>query len=155
MKKTRLSFLLLLPLMIGGLSGCVQPGESQPASEPSSSGQSQSDTPAVDSVTVKFWHTFGQTVVDGLKGKIATFKDLVKRNDGVDVNVELIYQGGYDDIAAKIRNGFSVGNKPTIAVAYPDHIADYLEIAKSANEEFVVNLDKFIELLKEEIINKK
>ena len=133
MKKTRLSFLLLLPLLIGGLSGCKQ---EQP---------SQSEGPEITSVNVKFWHTFGQTVQNSLNEKINSFKNLVKEHDGVDVNIELIYQGGYDDIATKIRNGYSVGNKPTIAVAYPDHIADYLEISKSAGEEFVVNLDKFID----------
>lgn len=147
MKKTRLSFLLLLPLMIGALSGCTR-GEpiSDSTSQQSSGGQSQSQStqPEVKSVRIKFWHTFGQTVVDGLKSKIDTFKGLVKQHDGVDVDVELIYQGGYDDVAYNIRNGYSVNNKPTIAVAYPDHIADYLEIGKSAGEEFVVNLDKFI-----------
>ena len=29
-------------------------------------------------VKIKFWHTFGQTVVDGLKVKIQDFKNLVK-----------------------------------------------------------------------------
>ena len=147
MKKTKLSLLFLLPLMIGALSGCTR-GEptSEPTSQQSSGGQSESQStqPEVKSVRIKFWHTFGQTVVDGLKSKIDTFKGLVKQNDGVDVDVELIYQGGYDDVAYNIRNGYSVNNKPTIAVAYPDHIADYLEIGKSAGEEFVVNLDKFI-----------
>ena len=95
-------------------------------------------------IKIKFWHTFGQTVVDGLKIKIKDFKDLVKEHDGVDVDIELSYQGGYDDIAKKISDGYSVNNKPTIAVAYPDNVADYLVTGQSAGEEFVVNLDSYI-----------
>ena len=119
------TLLVTLPLVVGGLSGCNNTG-------------SKAD------VTIKFWHTFGQTVVDGLKSKIADFKKLVKENDGVDVNVEMKYQGGYDDIAKLISDGFSVKNTPTIAVAYPDNVADYIEVGKSAGVDFVVNLDQFI-----------
>ena len=125
MKKMKVkAFLLALPLMMGALSGCANSGSK--------------------GLTIKFWHTFGQTVVDGLKSKIADFKKLVKENDGVDVNVEMKYQGGYDDIAKLISDGFSVKNTPTIAVAYPDNVADYIEVGKSAGVDFVVNLDQFI-----------
>lgn len=119
------TFLLALPLAMGALTGC-------------------NNNNASKGLTIKFWHTFGQTVVDGLKSKIADFKKLVKENDGVDIDVDMKYQGGYDDIAKLISDGFSVMNTPTIAVAYPDNVADYIEIGKSANADFVVNLDKFI-----------
>ena len=119
------TFLLALPLAMGALTGC-------------------NNNNAGKGLTIKFWHTFGQTVVDGLKSKIADFKKLVKENDGVDIDVDMKYQGGYDDIAKLISDGFSVMNTPTIAVAYPDNVADYIEIGKSANADFVVNLDKFI-----------
>ena len=119
------TFLLALPLALGALTGCNNQGSG--------------------GIKIKFWHTFGQTVVDGLQDKINKFKGLVKENDGVDLDVELIYQGAYDDIAKKIADGYSVNNRPTIAVAYPDNVADYIEIGRSANDEFVVNLDKFIE----------
>ena len=137
MKKLKLTALLAFPLILGGLSGCTK-GQNNPGSSDNSEQQ-------VSAVTIKFWHTFGQTVVDGLKGKIATFKQLVKENDGVDVDIQMIYQGSYDDVAKKIKDGYSVNNKPTIAVAYPDHVADYLNIGKSANDEFVVNLDKYVD----------
>ena len=118
------AFLLALPLMMGALSGCANSGSK--------------------GLKIKFWHTFGQTVVDGLKSKIADFKKLVKENDGVDVEIEMKYQGGYDDIAKLISDGFAVKNSPTIAVAYPDNVADYIEVGKSAGVDFVVNLDQFI-----------
>ena len=95
-------------------------------------------------IKIKFWHTFGQTIVDGLKVKINDFKKLVKENNGVDLDIELAYQGSYDDIAKKIADSYSVDNKPTIAVAYPDNVADYLEIGKSAGEQFVVNLEPYM-----------
>lgn len=119
------AFLLALPLMMGALAGCGHTNTNK-------------------GNTIRFWHTFGQTVVDGLKGKIEDFKKLVKENDGVDIDIDMKYQGGYDDIAKIISDGFSVKNTPTIAVAYPDNVADYIEIGKSAGSDFVVNLDKFI-----------
>ena len=118
------TFLLALPLLMGVLSGCGNNGSK--------------------GITIKFWHTFGQTVIDGLKSKIADFKKAVKENDGVDVEVDMKYQGGYDDIAKLISDGFAVKNTPTIAVAYPDNVADYIEVGKSAGVDFVVNLDQFI-----------
>ena len=127
MKNKKIGLVLLFPLLASSLIGCNQ-----------NSGGSAT------SVKVKFWHTFGQTVVDGLKEKIKTYKKLVKEHDGVSVEIEMIYQGGYDDIAKKISDGYGVNNKPTIAVAYPDNVSDYIEIGKSAGEDFVVNLDKFI-----------
>ena len=139
------SFLFAIPLILTGLVGC---GNSDtPSQEPSiaSTTSDNSAAPSVSKVTVKFWHTFGQTVVDGLQSKIKTFAELVKANDGVDVTIDMKYQGGYDDIAKKISDGYSVMNTPTIAVAYPDNVADYIEVGKSANAEYVVNLDKFIE----------
>ena len=126
------ALLITLPLLIGALTGC----------NPSSGGSSKA--PTSDTVTIKFWHTFGQTVVDGLKSKINDFKKLVKENDGVNVDVDLKYQGGYDDIAKLIADGYTVRNSPTIAVAYPDNVSDYIEIGKSAGSDFVANLDKFI-----------
>ena len=123
MKTKKLKVLLLtLPIV---LSGC---GNSSKGAD----------------VKIKFWHTFGQTVVDGLNTKIKKFKQLVKEHDGLTVDVELSYQGNYDDIAEKIDKGYSVGNKPTIAVAYPDNVADYLQIGNAAGDEFVVNLDTYI-----------
>ena len=118
-----------------------QGSSSQQGGDSSQQGSSQSGTTAV---TVKFWHTFGQTIEDALKAKKQTFHDLVLANDGVDVTIDLKYGGSYDDIAKKISDGYSVMNTPTMAVAYPDNVADYLEIGKSANSEFVVNLESFV-----------
>lgn len=114
---------LTLPLLLTGLTGC---------------GGKKSN-----GIQIKFWHTFGQTVVDGLNKKIKDFTAAVKEHDGVSLEITLTYQGSYDDISKKITDGYSVKNYPTIAVAYPDNVADYLEIGKSAGQEFVVNLEDY------------
>ena len=129
MKNKKIALLGLLPLLMGALSGC---------------GGNNGGGTTSETIKVKFWHTFGQTIVDGLKIKISDFATKVKTNDGVNVEIEMVYQGGYDDIAKKIADGYGVNNKPTIAVAYPDNVSDYIEIGQSAGEDFVVNLDKFI-----------
>ena len=123
--KLKAKALLLLPLLASGLSMTACPS-------------------SFKGITIKFWHTFGQTVQDGLKPKIQAFQKAVKEQEGVDLRIQMVYQGSYDDIAKKIADGYSVNNRPTIAVAYPDNVADYLEIGKSSKKEFVVNLDKYI-----------
>ena len=160
------TILLALPLVLTACGGGNDGSQSVPAtssnndassetsqvsSDSSQNSQASSDSQASSSqggsakkVTIKFWHTFGQTIEDALKAKRATFHDLVLANDGVDITIDLKYQGAYDDIAKKISDGYGVENTPTMAVAYPDNVADYIDIGKSANSEFVVNLEKFI-----------
>lgn len=89
-------------------------------------------------VTIEFWHTFGQGIVDVINHQVEEFQRLVKENEGVDVKINFSYQGGYDDIKNKIDRGFSAGNVPTIAVAYPDHVADYL-YAEPPGKTYVTN----------------
>lgn len=123
MKRNIKSF-MLLPLAVGMLTGCGKDN--------------------FNGITIKFWHTFGQTIQDALTEKINLFTKAVKEHDGVDVRIQLVYQGNYDDVAKKISDGYSVGNRPNISVAYPDNVSDYLGIGKSVNKEFVVNLDSYI-----------
>ena len=145
MKNMRIKALLIsLPLLLTSLSACNF-GGGNGASSKKEGGDVSQDASGTNKVTVKFWHTFGQTVVDGLKSKINDFKKAVKENDGIDVEVDLKYQGAYEDIAKLINDGYSVNNIPTMAVAYPDNVSDYIDIGKSAGDDFVVNLDKFIE----------
>lgn len=143
--KTKVKSLLVLPLLATFLVGCGQQANDNPSTSSGADSTSNSTSQSeIKSVKIRFWHTFGQTVVDALSDKIATFENLVKQHDGVDVDIELAYQGGYDDIAKKISDGFAVDNIPTIAVAYPDNVSDYLNAGKTAGKDFVVNLDEFI-----------
>ena len=120
----------------------------------SSCGQSGEDSSAI---TIHFWHTFGQDIQASVQSKINSFEKLISEKENVDVDIQLDYQGGYSDIESKILRGFSTGNTPTIAVAYPDHVADYLNSQTKA-EEFVVNLENYfndpeIGFSKEEYLN--
>lgn len=119
--------ILMFPLLIASLAGCNGGGNNN-------SGK----------VTVKFWHTFGQKPEAALKSKIENFVKLVKENEGVDVEVELSYQGAYKDMPSKVKTGIATGDQPTIAVAYPDHVADYLAFEADEPGKYVVNFDKFL-----------
>ncbi len=96
-----------------------------------------------EGITVVFWHTFGKTIQDTLDRKIEEFEKLVLENDGVKVHIDHNYRGGYDDILSNITQGFGAGNVPTMAVAYPDHVADYINMQPSDGA-YVVNLDKYV-----------
>jgi multiple sugar transport system substrate-binding protein len=129
MKKSKIICLLGVVTLLGGLVSC---------------GDDSSVVSNDDEITIRFWHTFGQTITGGIESYIEDFQNLVKENEGVDVTIEMDYQGGYDDIESKIISGFTTSNTPTIAVAYPDHVADYLSKEGTAGE-YVVNLDDYMD----------
>lgn len=105
-------------------------------------GSSSSDAPAPSkTVNIDFWHTFGQKVQDGLEVKAEEFKKIIQERDGIEVNIKADYQGGYADVLSKIEKGLAIGNTPTMAIAYPDHVANYLAVS---NGSLVYNLDDYI-----------
>ena len=92
---------------------------------------------------IYFWHTFGQNLQEELDSKIGDFEKIIKDNEGVDVDIVPSYVGSYDEIMTQIERGFASGNSPTIAVAYPDHVANYLS-HEDFDEEYVYNLEKLM-----------
>lgn len=98
-------------------------------------------TSGSDEIEVVMWHTFGQAIQDQLARNITKFQNLVKENEGVNVKISPVYQGSYVDILSKIERGYSTGNTPTISVAYPDHVAEYLTFS----DNFVVNMQDYID----------
>lgn len=92
---------------------------------------------------ITFWHTFGQDIQIVMQNKIDQFEQIYERETGEKIEVEMAYQGGYDEILDKVSKGFAVGNTPTIAVAYPDHVADYISL-ESGGTQWVYNLDDFM-----------
>ena len=92
---------------------------------------------------ITFWHTFGQDIQIVMQNKIDQFEEIYERETGEKIEVEMAYQGGYDEILDKVSKGFAVGNTPTIAVAYPDHVADYISL-ESGDTQWVYNLDDFM-----------
>ena len=133
MKKTQLGICLLsIFSLLGTLSAC---------GTGSGSGSSSTGTKTAN---VIFWHTFGQGIQNNLEEKIATFEQLVFENDGVVVNVTASYQGNYDTIEDKIVKGIGAGNIPTLTVAYPDHVASYLD-QESTRGDYVVNMQPYMD----------
>ena len=120
------------------------PASSEPAASSAETSSVNGGTQTSGSVEISFWHTFGQTIQDNLKPQIAKFQALVKENEGVDVTVNLVPCSNYDTINDDINKGLQVNNIPTIAVAYPDHAADYLEAEGNQPGKFLVNLNDYI-----------
>lgn len=142
------------------LVGC---GSSASSSKPASSEKPSSVTPASGSskksedpskpssvdptgaIDIDFWHTFGAKTSSALDKVKDDFVNLVKKEQGVDLNIKLTYQGGYDEINTKVRDGLAAGNVPTITVAYPDHVADYLKAEGTQQGRFVYNLENYFD----------
>lgn len=129
-------------------SSAVAPSSSSNSVAPSSQSQNSSSGggQSGNKVEISFWHTFGQTIQDNLKPQIQKFQELVKKNEGVDVTVNLVPESNYDTIKEDISKGIEAGqgNIPTIAVAYPDHAADYIEAEGNQPGKFLVNLNDYI-----------
>ena len=92
-------------------------------------------------IEIVFGHTFGDKIETALLSRIRTFKQLVKENEGVNVDVTLQYLGGYSDVSSKITTYFADGTIPTMTVAYPDAVADFI---RSFGTRYVVNFDDYI-----------
>jgi multiple sugar transport system substrate-binding protein len=97
--------------------------------------------PSATSVSFSFWTTFGQKNGAAVEKAATDFAKIVKEKEGVDVNISVNYQGGYTDIENKITQGLSTGDTPTMAIAYPDHVANYLS---KANGKYVYNIEDYM-----------
>lgn len=99
-----IKFIALTALLtIGGLMGCNSKKETWDG-------------------TVTFWHTMGQANQALLDRMIAEFEEA---NPGI--KVAAYSQGGYDDIAGKLRDAIPAGTTPSLSFCYPDNVASYLE----------------------------
>ena len=128
---------LFLASLAALLASCGSPSSSssgsQSSSASSSSGSRSSATSSSsatgdipDNITVSFWSTGSQGMTTQLQTLASDFEKAIKDNLGKTVHMEVSVEGSYDDIANKINKGLSVGNIPTMAVAYPDTVANIL-----------------------------
>ena len=133
MNKRILAVLLALILTMGMLSACgskgndaTEPGkqtETTPTSEvPQFIGNFAIPEGGYDGseVTVTFYHTMGQNLRDVLDAYIAEFNKLYPN-----IHIEHSQVGGYDDVRDQISTEITVGNQPSMAYCYPDHVAMY------------------------------
>lgn len=144
MKFKTLSILTLAACtLLGGLTSCddgSSSGETTSSASTSTSTSSSSTNGETRHVTVNFWHTFGHGIEEQMQAFASQFHNIILENENVDVNIEFTYQSGYDDIRNKVIKSFPAGSTPTISVAYPDHIADYLR----QGENNVVDLTSYM-----------
>jgi ABC-type glycerol-3-phosphate transport system substrate-binding protein len=97
-----------------------------------------------DVIKITFWHTSGASLAGGFETAATEFEALVLEHEGVKVEVTPSYQGNYDDIENKVTKGFATGTVPTIAIAYPDAVADFLAL-DTKNKGYVCNLSSYAE----------
>lgn len=95
-----------------------------------------------DANRIIFWHTFGQDIANTVQNKIDEFEEIYEEANNVDIQIDFEYRGGYDEMLDAVSKGFGVGNVPTIAVAYPDHVADYLSLETNSSK-WVYDLEPF------------
>lgn len=80
---------------------------------------------------VSFWHTMGDANQQILNGFITEFNKTYPN-----VKISHYAQGGYEDINSNLKNAISAKEAPTMAFAYPDHVADYLGNDYGASQVF-------------------
>ena len=96
-----------------------------------------------DGLTINFWHTFGSTVLNGVDSAAKAFAKKILDEEGVNLRIKLTYKGGYDDLKGELEKAITIGDNPTMAVAYPDHVADYFAIEEQTGTQYVVDLSKY------------
>lgn len=148
-KFSKLMKIGVLLALSGGLFSCG--GTSSPAggtSANSSDGsevtESESSQVSSNTVEITFWTTFNKKLENYIDRYAKNFAALVKKNEGVDISITAKQVGGYDEIFRQISTGLGTGNIPTMAIAYPDHVATYLQAENGNAGRYVVNLDKYI-----------
>lgn len=141
MKKSRV--LATSMLFLGLVSSLASCQTSNPSKTSTLSGSTETSTSG-DTITIPFWETNGADLLTAFKTAATQFAALVKEHDGVNVNVVPSYQGSYDDVEGNIIKGFATGDVPTLAVAYPDAVANFLA-ADIKDRGYVVNLSDFID----------
>ncbi len=72
--------------------------------------------------TVTFWHAFGMNTQVILDEIIFEFNKIYPN-----ITIEHSSQGSYSDLRDKIMKSMRIGQTPTIAQAYPEHISLYLQ----------------------------
>ena len=80
-----------------------------------------------------FWHIYGQGKSALLDELIDDFEDLYPN-----ITVDSVSQGSYTDLLSKTKKAIGTGVTPDLAVGYPDHFAEYLDLGG------IIPLDKFV-----------
>ena len=86
---------------------------------------------------VTVWHTFGSGSSANFESISQIATEFTKRYPNIEI--ELVNHTSYDQIYADLRNAIPAGTTPTMAIAYPDHVAEYLYAGAVENMAGYVN----------------
>ena len=92
-----------------------------------------------------FWYTFNKNTEAKLVDLTLAFQTIMAEH-GEPVKVGLVKKGGYPEIKDSIESGITTGNIPTMTIAYPDHVASYMQKGRERgdSEMYVWKLDSFV-----------
>ena len=129
----------LVLLATAALTSCGGPSTSSSGDNVASS----STSTTTGTIVVPFWHTLGQVVRNSVEKQAEAFEKLILENTGVSVDIQIANNTGtsYDSLKEQVTKAFAVGGVPTITVAYPDHVADYL----SQDRTYVYDVSSFVD----------
>ena len=111
------------------------------------------DLKGSETVTVEFWHSFGDSVTKALdlllegdeEEGIEGFDDWCKK-EGYNIKVNVTNKGGgYDGLRQAVNMGAASQAVPTLLLGYPDHFADYIA------QNILLPLDGFVNAEDEKI----
>lgn len=88
-------------------------------------------------VTIEFWHAMSGTNQEAVDALVEQFNSTIGAEKNI--TVKPVYQGQYTDLKTKTTAALKSGSAPSIAQAYPDWVAEYLQSGS------VVNLTPYIE----------
>lgn len=89
-------------------------------------------------VTIDFWHSFGDSVAAPLEELIDEFEDDMKA-EGYNIAVKVTNKGGgYDGLRSAVNLGADSNSIPDVLVGYPDHFADYIK------QDLILSLDTYV-----------
>lgn len=128
--KKKLVLLGVSLLALGVLAGCNSGG---------GSGDGQEDGP----LTIEFWHTFGQSLEAAVNEKAVKFAELVKKNEGVDLVIEAANKYNYNTAKTILTPVLTAGTNPTIAISYPDTVADLMGLEETQGQ-YVVDMESYL-----------
>lgn len=94
-------------------------------------------------ITITFDHTFGEAIEKAVAARFNIFKGLVEERDGVKLKLVMNPAMSYSAVVNTVGTELESGNGPTMAVAYPDHVAA-LQARETRPGQYIVNMDKYI-----------
>jgi multiple sugar transport system substrate-binding protein len=134
MKSKKFLSLLVVPVLTGLLASCGDTSVSTSSSNSSSSASQSSTTVTVpdeylikEDTTIYMWDTFNDEYGKVIDNAVEQFKAIEPK-----VTVQHVKQtGSYNDLKAMVVTGFTADNYPDLVVAYPDHVAEYINYDKT------------------------